>query len=119
MELALFVYLASFVNRLGILFSTTTIIGSIGIVAYLLFISFYVSIENKPFNLFYKTLRNSCIAVFCLGFFTITIPSEKTMYMMAGAYATQSVVQSETMQKVVDIINLKLDEELAKVKPKE
>lgn len=40
------------------------------------------------------------------------IPSERTMYMMAAGYASQKMVQSEAAEKVVKIINLKLDEYL-------
>jgi len=43
----------------------------------------------------------------------ITIPSEKTAYMMVGAYATQKIAENdkvqETGQKVLTIINQKLD----------
>lgn len=119
MELALFVYLASFVESLGVLFTQATIAVIVATVVFLIVIFYQMDVNGEPFSQFYKTLRNLCVSVFCLGFFTAAIPSEKTMYMMAGAYATQSVVQSETMQKVVDLVNLRLDEELAKVKPKE
>lgn len=40
------------------------------------------------------------------------IPSQKTMYLMAGAWAGQAVVQSETADKVLKIVNGKLDEYL-------
>ena len=45
--------------------------------------------------------------------FAVAIPSEKTAYMMVGAYATQKIAENdkvqETGQKVLSIINQKLD----------
>jgi hypothetical protein len=43
------------------------------------------------------------------------IPSERTMWMMAGAYGTQSVVQSEVGKKTLLLIEKRLDAELEKV----
>lgn len=46
-------------------------------------------------------------------FLIVTIPSEKTAYMMVGAYAAQKIAENdkvqETGQKVLTIINHKLD----------
>lgn len=53
------------------------------------------------------------IAVTCLGLVTI-LPSERTAYMMVGAYAVQTVAShpstAETSAKVLKLINIKLDE---------
>lgn len=43
---------------------------------------------------------------------SVAIPSQKTMYLMLGAYMGQSLVQSETADKVIKIMNGKLDEYL-------
>lgn len=58
--------------------------------------------------------------VLILGVLNIIVPSEKTSYMMVGAYAAQTVAQSETVgkvltesgkisNKILTIINGKLD----------
>lgn len=54
-----------------------------------------------------------------MSLFWAVIPSERTVYMMGGAYIGQSVVQSEAADKVKKILEAKLDEyvdELSKKK---
>jgi hypothetical protein len=57
--------------------------------------------------------KYSLITLACVAFLSIFIPSEKTAYIMVGAYATQKVAENEkvqeTGQKVLTIINQKLD----------
>ena len=48
----------------------------------------------------------------------LLIPNQKTVYMMAGAYVSQKMVQSETADKVVKIVNRKLDDYLEEVEKK-
>jgi hypothetical protein len=60
-----------------------------------------------------KVFKYSFIAVFLAGFANILLPSEKTAYMMVGAYATQKVAENQSVQetgkKVLTIIEQKLD----------
>ena len=44
-------------------------------------------------------------------------PDEKTAYLMVGAYVAQEVVQSETGDKVIKVINKELDKFLVEDKP--
>ena len=46
----------------------------------------------------------------------LLFPTQKTMYMMAGAHYGMEALQSETAQKVAKLLNGKLDEELAKLR---
>lgn len=115
MELALFVYLAGIVGTLGRFLVVTLGIGIFGVLVFLLVAWYQVDCCGRKFSEFYKTLRNACIGLFCLGIVASLIPSEKTMYMMLAGYTTQSVVQSETADKVVKVINTKLDEYLAEI----
>ena len=46
------------------------------------------------------------------------LPSQKTMYLMAVAYGSQKMVQSEAADKVVKILNGKLDEYLKEAEDK-
>lgn len=46
------------------------------------------------------------------------LPSQKTMYLMAAAYGSQKMVQSEAADKVVKILNSKLDEYLKEAEDK-
>lgn len=56
-----------------------------------------------------------CLSMWIIG---LLIPNQKTIYMAAGAYMGQKVVQSETADKVVKILNSKLDEYLAEIEEK-
>ena len=46
------------------------------------------------------------------------MPDQKTVYMATGAYLGQKVVQSEAGDKVVKILNVKLDEYLKEAEEK-
>jgi hypothetical protein len=60
-----------------------------------------------------KIFKYSIIVSFVAGFFNILLPSERTAYMMVGAYATQKVAENEKVQetgkKVLTLIEQKLD----------
>lgn len=121
MELALFVYLSGVVGSVGVFLKLTAAFGVIGVIAYLIVMEYQINANNKKFSDFSSTLRNTCIAVFCLGLTANLTPSEKTMYMMLAGYTAQTVVQSDTADKVLKVINSKLDgylEEATKSKEK-
>lgn len=66
----------------------------------------------------FKWLKKPAFVIILLGLTVSIIPSEKTMYMMAAGFAGQKVVQSETADKVVKILNSKLDEYLVEIEEK-
>lgn len=115
MEFALFVYIAGIVGNLSAFFEVSaTIVG-------LLFIALslrtgmnndiYEKEESYPYR---KALGKFMIVYIITGFFLVAlIPTQKTMYLMAGAYGSQAIIQSETAGKVVKIVNSKLDEYIA------
>jgi hypothetical protein len=45
----------------------------------------------------------------------LCIPPKQTIYLMAGGYLGQQVIQSDTAEKVMKIINQHLDEQLQKM----
>lgn len=114
MMLALFVYLIGFFSDLKTLMSLTflfmgaaTVIGLVGAT------SQFEDSRNAAVNFAKKTFKLLCVSAVAL----VIVPTEKTMWMMAAGYATQSVYESEAGDRVRRIINLKLDqyvEELAK-----
>jgi sensor domain CHASE-containing protein len=57
--------------------------------------------------------KYSLVATIIAGFANILLPSERTAYMMVGAYATQKVAENEKVQetgkKVLTLIEQKLD----------
>ncbi len=50
------------------------------------------------------------IATIVLAFISALLPSERTMYMIAGAHIGKEALQSETASKIHKIIDKKLDE---------
>ena len=60
-----------------------------------------------------KWIKRFFIILGVTSLFAIAIPSEKTAYMMVGAYATQKVTENEKVQetgkKVLKLIEQKLD----------
>lgn len=60
-----------------------------------------------------KLFKYSIVVSFIAGFLNIMLPSERTAYMMVGAYATQKVAENEKVQqtgkKVLTLIEQKLD----------
>ena len=74
---------------------------------------------KKAMEIFkFKWLRGIGTVMVILGFIVAVIPTEKTLYMMAAGYGTQRVVQSETADKVLKIVNGKLDEYLLEIEEK-
>jgi len=67
--------------------------------------------KNQPFA--EKWMKRFGIIALIIGAINIAIPSERTAYMMVGAYTAQTVAQNEKVQetgkKVIDLINQKLD----------
>lgn len=128
MELALLVYVVSVVAKIGAL---------CGVVMGVLIMYCFVKTMNALINvddydrkyrpevyqknletLKFKWAKTPAIIIISLGILSSLIPSEKTMYTALAAYATQSMVQSETADKVLKIVNGKLDEYLLEIEEK-
>ena len=130
MELALIVYLISVVSNLsgyitffGIISIPIVIISTI--VYFVIKSEFEISIDkcsddekkeklksNRESSLtsFKKYIKISFILALLLNTFAVLLPSEKTLYIMAGAYAGQTVYESEIGNKSLQLIEAKLDE---------
>lgn len=114
METMLFVWAAANLASIATFFA---VCGAV-ILGLLLFFSISHAINNEVYNKkdkypISKTNWKVATAFALLSIFIANIiPSERTMYMMAAGYASQKMVQSEAAEKVVKIINLKLDEYL-------
>ncbi|MFA2923365.1 hypothetical protein [Acinetobacter pittii] len=134
MKLALLVYLANVVNGLSVIF------GLIGfgffVCAIWIVISAYAARpatisrfddedekaskqsfnQNLPERKKKAVKSGKILAPICLGFFLAStlIPNEKTIYLMAGAYATEQIASNERVQKigsdVLEVIENKLTE---------
>jgi arginine exporter protein ArgO len=124
MDLALLVYGISVLSALIPTFGAILIIG--GIILLVTVITRMIDLtpndwdsERTKFNksekrtLYDKFIKRLGILLCIVAFLNLFIPSERTAYMMVGAYATQKIAENdkvqETGQKVLTIINQKLD----------
>jgi hypothetical protein len=113
MELALFVYLASVTLSIKVAAAFITLISGLALIAYTIYVIGF-NIESSSSKLTYK--NRWAVGWICLVLLTSLIPSERTMWMMAGAYGAQKVVQSDVGTDVLALINLKIKKELADMK---
>lgn len=114
MELALVIYF------IGILPSIDKMCGIFIAISFglILFTAFFTALEGSSIFEFTKRHTTFMYTLFGMMFMatltTVAIPSEKTMYMMAGAYATQQVYQSEEARqlgsKLVKLIDKKMEQ---------
>lgn len=117
MELALFVYIAGVVGQLssvlGLICGITILILAFSTYAKIAWKSTVGESHSSDYKTFYKKIVVICLSIIIpCGVLKILLPSEKTIYMMAAGYSAQTVAQSETAEKVLKIINGKLDEYL-------
>lgn len=120
MEFALFVWLASVINTLSGVLLFCAILLALVVVADLINTLSHNDVYSHKLKFpFQKTWGKWCTAgALFLALLTSIIPSEKTMYAIAAAYGAQQVVQSEAAEKVVKIVNGKLDEYLQEIEQK-
>lgn len=108
MELTVFIYLASIVGNLSALAFIGAIVAVIFIIADIIYR--FSSDDKNPGPWFARSNKINLAIAGALLSISLLIPSEKTMYMMAGGYLGQKAIQSETVVKVMKIIEIKLDE---------
>lgn len=105
MALAFLVYLAGVLTAFDkYLFGVVFLLAVLTVITTL-----YSCIDNGTLH---KNSKHFLIAVLVVSFIRILIPSERTMYVMAGAYAAQSIAENPNVQrisgKVITIIDQKL-----------
>lgn len=112
MELALLVYIFDLLPALDILaFAVAVPLAVLTCILGFLYLIDEVDADEPAYRA-YKNIRWVLLAA---ALITMVIPSKQTLYLMAGAYVTQSVVTSETGKRVVAILEQKIEQELANV----
>lgn len=114
MEFAFIIYLISVLgsfNSLMFFFSTASILV---LIAHCLDAGDVLC--NKSFATHFK--KKFLIIPIVLSLVTSMIPSEKTMYLMLAGYTSQAAVQSSIGQDVIQILELKVKEQLKELQPK-
>lgn len=113
MTLALLVYFAGVIssmsNFLGIVFVSTVVI-------YALYVFGYLIANESNWKNRGKFYKWPFVLLICCGIFKVFLPSEKTMWLMAGAYATEKVAESNIGKQTLELVELKLQEEINKLK---
>ena len=128
MELALLVYFASVVGTfsglLGLLsfllfsvsiaFAITLLIGNLGVKTY-----YYVTEEElnnqlKIKSILTKSIKWTIPLTIIFALLSVLLPTERTVYLMTAAYATQTIAQNDRVQKigsdVLEVVEKKLSE---------
>lgn len=114
MELAIFIYLANFVGKLHTALWFGVVLFMASAFAHAMWCEDQRMVYGKTdvkYSWKYIWLAFACV----VGI--VGIPSERTMYLMAGGYATQKVgevvVQSEISKDILKILELKVKKELS------
>lgn len=129
MELALFIWVANVLPSVSVLFVLIMVLIGLYCLIKILWASCNSDCEYtkkympdsyaKAMEVWkMKWIKKPAAAVIIIGVIVSLIPTEKTMYLMLAGFAGQKVVQSEAADKVVQIINKKLDEYLVEAEKK-
>lgn len=115
MTLAFLVYLAGVITSLS---HAIAIIFIATCGAYVLYTIGYLIFNESDWKNRGKFYKWPLAVILSAMFVKVLLPSERTMWMMAGAYTAQTVVESNVGKQTVELIELKLQDEIAKLKEK-
>jgi hypothetical protein len=118
MELALLVWFASSVGGLTTILGTLSFILCCAVVLGIIAASSHNAVYDDRMDYPFRACWGKwCTAgAIVLALIATILPSEKTIYLMLGAYTGQKIIQSETAGKVLEIVNLKIDDYLEEAK---
>lgn len=112
MSLVLIIYLA------GVIASISKLISFIFCITLACYIGYVIWHGTQ-----YPTIKGirvwPIVLILLAGLTESLLPSERTMWMMAGAYTGQQIVESNIGKQTVELIELKLAEELEVLKTKQ
>jgi len=119
MNIALYLYLADLCNSIKIIgFICVAITGILVIIGFFMFAAAVDNDDEEFTTGLIKVARTKLklilISAIIETLILCVIPSGNTVYLMVGATATQELSVSETGQKVMKAINVKLDEIISK-----
>jgi len=129
MTVPLIIYLVEVLDKISSALVFIFILSSIG--AVIAFATWSFNGDMSKYGDEYKTkaasakkILKSIVIVMCVtAILDIIIPSKKTIYLMIGGYAAESIYESPEAEafgnKVLNIVNNKLDELEQSTKPKE
>ena len=128
MELALLVYFASVVGSVSTLLVTssvvlflvsttfiiTLLIGNLGVKQYLDETEEELNNQLKIKSILIKSIKWTIPFTVIFALLSVLLPTERTVYLMTAAYATQTIAQNDRVQKigsdVLEVVEKKLSE---------
>lgn len=128
MELALLVYFASVVGSVstflgwfafGLLFISvavifTLLVGNLGVKQYSYDTEDKLENELKIKKILTKSVKWTTPFAIIFALISVLLPTERTVYLMTAAYATQTIAQNDRVQKigsdVLEVVEKKLSE---------
>lgn len=128
MELALLVYFASVVGSISTLlgmssavlfavstaFIVTLLFGNLGVKQYSYDTDQELDNELKIKNILVKSVKWTIPLTIIFALLSVLLPTERTVYLMTAAYATQTIAQNDRVQKigsdVLEVVEKKLSE---------
>ena len=128
MELALLVYFASVVGAfsgllgklsfllfsVSIAFVITLLIGDLGVKKYSYATDQEIENELKIKKILIKSVKWTIPLTIIFALLSVLLPTERTVYLMTAAYATQTIAQNDRVQKigsdVLEVVEKKLSE---------
>ena len=128
MELALLVYFASVVEGLStflgiaaftlfcisVAFIITLLCGNLGVNQYGYDTEDVLNHQLKIKSVLTKSIKWTIPFAIVLAFISALLPTERTVYLMTAAYATQTIAQNDRVQKigsdVLEVVEKKLSE---------
>ena len=129
MTVPLIIYLVEVLDKISCALTFIFVLASAGAVITLLIWSFNADMTDYGDKYAVKAssakkILKSIVIVMCVtAIIDIIIPSKKTIYLMIGGYAAESIYESPEAKafgnKVLNIVNNKLDELEQSTKPKE
>ena len=128
MELALLVYFASVVGSISTLlgmssavlfavstaFIVTLLFGNLGVKRYSYDTDQELDNEMKIKKILVKSIKWTIPLTIIFALLSVLLPTERTVYLMTAAYATQTIAQNDRVQKigsdVLEVVEKKLSE---------
>ena len=130
MELALLVYFASVVGTfsglLGLLsfllfsvsiaFVITLLVGNLGVKQYLDETEEELNNQLKIKSILIKSIKWTIPFAVIFTLLSVLLPTERTVYLMTAAYATQTIAQNDRVQKIGSDVLEVVEKELSEMK---
>jgi apolipoprotein N-acyltransferase len=111
MIVAFYLYLANVIKNVDVFLWVVCITWLV----FLAIASFIYALENDRWH----GKNWLVITPLCLLLFTALLPSERTMWLMAGAVVGEKAMESPVGKQAMEVIELKLSQEIDKLKGKD